>query len=220
VNVRLDHLVLAAPTLEEGVQWAERTLGVTPAPGGRHALMSTHNRLLKLDGSDDAYLELIAVDPEAPDPGRARWFGLDDPALQASLRAGGPRLVHWVARTTNLDMHRFGLLAAGLDPGTTLAAERATPAGLLRWRVTVPDDGRPRAGGALPTLIEWQGPHPAPALPASGIALQELEVHGLPARAAQVLQPLGVRMDETARAPALVARLATPRGIITLASTA
>jgi hypothetical protein len=217
VNVRLDHLVVAAASLDDGVQWAERMLGVTPAPGGRHALMSTHNRLLRLDGSDDAYLEIIAIDPAAPDPGRARWFGLDDPAVQASLREHGPRLLHWVARTTNLDMHRFGLVAAGFDAGATLAAERETPGGMLRWRITVPQDGRLRADGALPTLIEWQGPHPAPSLPASGVALESLVLRGLPPRAAQVLQPLGVRLDDTP-GPALTVRLAAPRGIITLAS--
>ena len=217
MNVRLDHLVVAAASLDDGVRWAERVLGVTPAPGGRHALMSTHNRLLKLDGSDDAYLEIIAVDREAPHPGRARWFGLDDHAVQASLREHGPRLVHWVARSANLDMHRFGLVAAGFDPGTTLAAERDTPNGKLRWRITVPDDGRPRAGGALPTLIEWQGPHPAPTLPACGVALESLVLRGLPPRAAQVLRPLGVQLDDTP-GPALTARLTAPRGIITLVS--
>jgi hypothetical protein len=217
VNVRLDHLVVAAATLDEGAAWCERVLGVAPAPGGKHALMSTHNRVLKLDGSDDAYLEIIAIDPQAPPPGRARWFGLDEPALQAALRADGPRLVHWVARTTRLDMHRFGLVAAGFDPGVSSAAERETPSGTLRWRITVPDDGRPRYGGALPTLIEWQGSHPAPALPPSGVALESLAVRALPPKAAEVLRPLQVTL-EGAPGPALTARLATPRGIITLAS--
>ena len=217
MNVRLDHLVVAAPSLDEGAAWCERVLGVAPAPGGRHVLMSTHNRLLKLDGSDDAYLEIIAIDPQAPPPGRARWFGLDEPALQAALREHGPRLVHWVARTSHLDMHRFGLVAAGFDPGPTRAAERETPDGTLRWRITVPDDGRLRCGGALPTLIEWQGAHPAPALPPSCVALASFTVRGLPPKAAEVLRPLQVTLDGTP-GPALTAQLATPRGMITLAS--
>lgn len=217
MNVRLDHLVVAAASLDEGVAWCERVLGAAPTPGGKHALMSTHNRLLRLDGSDDAYLEIIAIDPQAPPPGRARWFGLDGPALQAALRATGPRLVHWVARTNHLDMHRFGLVAAGFDPGVTRAAERETPHGTLRWRITVPDDGRLRCAGALPTLIEWQGAHPAPALPPSGVALQSLTVRGLPPKAADVLQPFQASLDD-GPGPALTARLATPRGIITLAS--
>jgi hypothetical protein len=31
---QLDHLVVAARTLDEGVAWCEATLGVTPGPGG------------------------------------------------------------------------------------------------------------------------------------------------------------------------------------------
>ena len=79
MNCDLDHLVIAAHTLEQGVAWCEATLGVVPGPGGRHALFGTHNRLLRIDrpGFANSYLEVIAVDPEAPSPGRARWFGLD-----------------------------------------------------------------------------------------------------------------------------------------------
>ena len=32
-----------------------------------------------------SYLEIIAINPDAPDPGRSRWFDLDDAALQLSL---------------------------------------------------------------------------------------------------------------------------------------
>jgi hypothetical protein len=48
LSVQLDHLVIAAATLEEGVAWCEATLGVTPGPGGKHPLMGTHNRLLSI----------------------------------------------------------------------------------------------------------------------------------------------------------------------------
>jgi hypothetical protein len=37
--------VVVAASLEQGVQWCERVLGITPGPGGEHALMGTHNRL-------------------------------------------------------------------------------------------------------------------------------------------------------------------------------
>ena len=45
----LDHLVVAARTLEEGAAWVEAKLGVPMAGGGKHDLMGTHNRLLRLD---------------------------------------------------------------------------------------------------------------------------------------------------------------------------
>ena len=44
----VDHLVVLAADLASGVAWCERTLGITPAAGGEHPLMGTHNRLLRL----------------------------------------------------------------------------------------------------------------------------------------------------------------------------
>ena len=63
----LDHLVVMANTLDEGVAWCEATLGVTPGPGGEHPLMGTHNRLLRIDSDafSRAYLELIAINSKA-----------------------------------------------------------------------------------------------------------------------------------------------------------
>lgn len=45
---KLDHLVIMANSLDDGVDWCEATLGVTPGPGGEHPLMGTHNRLLRM----------------------------------------------------------------------------------------------------------------------------------------------------------------------------
>ncbi len=69
---QLDHLVMAAHTLEQGVAWCEAVLGATPAAGGKHVGMGTHNRLLSIGSVafPQAYLEIIAIDPEAPPPGR------------------------------------------------------------------------------------------------------------------------------------------------------
>lgn len=81
-SLTLDHLVVAARTLEEGVAYVADTLGIEPAGGGAHPSMRTHNRLFGLWGR--AYLEVIAADPDAPAPAdgrpRPRLFGLDDPA--------------------------------------------------------------------------------------------------------------------------------------------
>jgi hypothetical protein len=48
----LDHLVIMASTLAQGLAWCEATLGVTPGPGGEHPLMGTHNRLMRLATPD------------------------------------------------------------------------------------------------------------------------------------------------------------------------
>jgi hypothetical protein len=219
VSVVLDHLVVAAASLDQGVAWCEATLGVTPLPGGQHPLMGTHNRLLKIatPAFPDAYLEIIAIDPAAPPPGRARWFGLGDAALQASLAEHGPRLVHAVARSTMLDMHRWGLITVGCKPGDPVSASRETPAGLLSWQILVREDGALEAGGALPTLIQWQGTHPATRMPDSGVTLTALTLCGVSPRARDVLRLRGVNVLPTGT-PALSATLATPLGPVTLPS--
>ena len=218
MTVTLDHLVVAAHSLAQGVAWCEATLGVTPGPGGRHALMGTHNRLLKMAtvAYPNAYLEIIAIDPEAPPPGRPRWFGLDAPALRERL-ADGPRLIHAVARSTMLDMHRWGLITVGQKPGDPVNAGRDTPEGRLEWQILLRDDGRLDCGGALPTLLQWKGRHPAEAMPESGVTLRSLALCGVPDRARDVLRLRGVSVT-SAPGPALRATFATPLGEVTLES--
>ena len=211
----VDHLVVAARTLADGVAWCEATLGVTPGPGGKHPLMGTHNRLLNVSGGafDRTYLEIIAIDPDAPSPPRPRWFGLD--AIDV---AAAPRLLHVVARSPMIDMHRWGLITVGLAPGDPVALGRDTPHGRLAWQILVRDDGALPCGGALPTLIQWQGAHPTESMPASGVVLRSLTLAGVPPRARDVLRLRGVTW--ALDGPAVTAVLQTPRGDITLASPA
>ena len=95
----LDHLVVMAPSLPEGVAWCEATLGVTPGPGGEHPLMGTHNRIFNISSlaHPRAYLEIIAISPGAPKaiPTSARrWFDMDDVNLQTQEAQHGPQLIH------------------------------------------------------------------------------------------------------------------------------
>jgi len=190
MSMELDHLVVGAATLEEGVAWCERVLGATPGPGGKHALMSTHNRLLNISGPNHprAYLEIIAIDPDAPPPGRARWFDLDQPALREAL-AQGPGLIHWVSRVPNLDAALANWRGEGVDAGEAIAASR----GNLRWRIALREDGRRLRREALPVLIEWGEAHPTDTMAASGVQLLGFEARD-----------------------GLKARLATPRGEVEL----
>jgi hypothetical protein len=169
-GIELDHLVVAAASLEEGSHWLRERLGVPLQPGGRHAGWGTHNRLLQLGAG--TYLELIAPDPEQPAPAGPRPFGLDSPELQARL-AKRPRLVHFVVRTPRIEDAAH---AIGYDPGPVMRMSR----GALNWRITVPPDGRPAGGGLLPTLIQRDVDidtfHPARVLDASGVHLVELRI--------------------------------------------
>lgn len=215
----VDHLVIAARALEDGVAWCEATFGIVPAAGGRHALMGTHNRVFAAatPAMPRAYVEIIAVDPEAPSPGRPRWYDLDDARMHDAL-AHGPRLVHWVLGCDDIDARCGRLSALGIDRGRVLDVERATPEGPLRWRISVRDDGARLADGALPTLIQWGPRHPVDTLPASGVTLEALHVAGVPAPAAELCAAPGVT-HATASAASLTAILQTPRGRVELRTT-
>jgi hypothetical protein len=207
MNTEIDHLIVAADSLDAGSAWCEATLGVTPGPGGQHALMGTHNRLLNLSSPafPRCYLEIIAIDPSAPPPGRVRWFGLD------RRPPGPPTLVHAVARSPTLDLHRAGLVDQGLDPGLPVAASR----GDLRWQILLRPDGT--WPGAAPTLIQWDGPHPAERLPDAGLRLQSVRLDGLATAAREVLRLRGVQGN--AEGPVRwTATLDTPLGPRTLVS--
>ncbi len=215
---QLDHLVVGAASLDQGVAWARATLGVEPAAGGTHAAMSTHNRLVAIGSPAFArsYLEIIAIDPQAPPPGRARWFDMDQPAVQARL-ARGPELLHWVARCADVRAACRALAAAGIDRGEVLAAERSSPQGVLRWQISVRADGQRLFEGALPTLIEWGEIHPAESLPESGLRLERLRLGGLPA-AVRGWLPKGVEHDASPAAQPLRATFTTPLGVVKLSS--
>jgi hypothetical protein len=218
---RIDHLVVAAHTLDQGVQWCEATLGVTPPAGGEHRLMGTHNRLLRIATAQypRAYLEIIAINPAAAAPGRRRWFDLDDSALQHAVQQQ-PRLVHFVASTGDAAAALKALRKLGIERGPLVQAERPTPEGLLQWQISIRRDGQRLFYGGLPTLIQWGDTHPTDAMPDSGLALQSLHVchPRLPdlqaAHSAIGLQ--GVEADQGA--PNLVATLATPKGPVVLES--
>ena len=213
VPLALDHLVVAARTLAEGLDWCEATLGVRPEAGGRHVFMGTHNRVFSIASETfpRAYFEIIAVDPELPAPARTRWFDLDDPMLQRAL-ANGPQLVHWGARCGDIAQALAAMRAGGIDCGDVQPAERATPQGLLRWQISVRSDGHRPLGGAAPVLIEWGAVHPTDALEASGVALRSMRVGAWPIALAPMLPPA---IERDGVAPISVA-LSSPRGLVTL----
>ena len=156
MKAELDHLVVIASTLDDGVRWCEATLGITPGPGGSHPLMGTHNRLLRIDGPgfEYAYLEIIAVDPMALPtraPGLKRWFDLDDPALTKRLAQYGPQLCHWVARTPDVEAARTALRLLRIERGPVRGPSRMTPSGLLGVKNPVRDHGPRLFAGAIPT---------------------------------------------------------------------
>ena len=167
----LDHIVVAATSLDAGVAWVEERLGARPVAGGQHVAMGTHNALLRL--GPRSYLEVIAVDPAGQTPARPRWFSLDQPETRARL-AASPALIAWVVRTPSL----ASACARVPDLGEILPMTRNA----FRWMISVPDDGALAWGGILPTAIQWEPGgdgvvhHPCDALPESGCELVSLRL--------------------------------------------
>lgn len=221
----LDHLVIAAASLEQGLAWCEATLGIVPAAGGRHALMSTHNRVFSITDAQlpRAYAEIIAIDPDAAPAGRRRWFDLDDAALQTAV-ALEPRLVHWVARCDDISAALGAVSALNLDRGCAMSVSRPTAHGELRWQMSLRDDGQRLLQGTLPTLIEWTGDlHAADHLPDCGMRLERLRLtHPDAALLQRALAALGLEAGtviEVAQGDAgLQAQLHTPKGRVELRS--
>ena len=165
----IDHLVFGCDDLQDGTSFLEQTLGVGFAGGGKHTLMATHNRLLKLQ--DSIYFEAIAIDHEAEqkngDIGRKRWFSLDEDRTRQRL-AQSPRPLTWVVAVDDI---YDAASKCGYDAGEIITMTRDD----LEWMLTIPEDGTLVEDGLLPGFIQWPGGrNPANKLPESGTRLQRL----------------------------------------------
>jgi len=202
-RAQLDHIIVTAASLEEGVEHVHRELGVAPQAGGEHLRMGTHNCLLKL--GEKVYLEVIAANPGAPRPDRPRWFQLDEPD---SVRS--PRLAAWVARCDDI---RAAAAASPVPLGKIEPMSR----GNFEWLITVPEDGRLPLHGLAPALIQWiSEAHPADTLTDLGCTLIRVEgFHPQAGKVASVLKWIGFEGEFLAsrgEAPSLLAHIRTPAG--------
>lgn len=229
---QIDHLVIVADNLDQGVAWCEATLGMTPGPGGEHKLFGTHNRLFKIatPANPMAYCEIIAINSTAAPaikPAAKRWFDMDNADLQAAV-AVAPRLVHFVANTPDVQAACAALAALHIDRGPALEASRHSRKGLLQWQITVRADGQRLFNGMLPTLIQWGKPdaaepmrlHPRNSLPRSGVTLQSITATHPEAPALRLAYAaIGLQGVAVESGPAnLSVTLQTPKGLVTLTS--
>jgi hypothetical protein len=210
----LDHIVIAAQDLEQGVDHIREALGVDIPPGGKHQSMATHNLLMQL--GNDAYLEVIAIDNEGRSPRHPRWFGLDSARMRAAIRQQ-PQLITWVMNTPDLQQ----LAAqAGFDIGIPTELSRDD----LSWQIALPEDGRLLGDGMLPYCIQWHSsPHPSRGMADTGCLLQELTIHhNRPRWLDEQLDALdaghlvNVETLPDSASPYLSATIDTPSGTVTL----
>mgnify|MGYP000286004202 CR=1 FL=1 len=215
-KTRLDHLVIGAHTLEQGVAYVKRHLGVTVPFGGVHPKMGTHNHLARL--GDDIFLEIIAINLAGEAPGRPRWFSLDERQMQQGLKES-PRLISWVVNTPDI---KSLLQDAQCSFGTPELISR----GALTWHFALPSDGRLLGGGFLPYLIQWHDAvHPAGKMEDVGLRLKSLSVyHNNPQWLSGLLASVGadrlvkVHPVSGGELPGLRALFDTPGGEVELRS--
>ncbi|MBX2868421.1 MAG: VOC family protein [Acidiferrobacterales bacterium] len=181
---KVDHFAIGASDLEQGAAFLVSQCGVTIPRGGKHDAMSTHNCVSQ--AGNGAFLEIISIDPDAPDPGRARWFSLDDPATQAKL-ANSPAALCWVVGTDHLDEV---VSRSPIDLGEVITFTR----GDRSWRLTVPKDGSLPENGLIPSFIEWSpGPHPSENMQDVGLTLESVRItHPDTAGFAELLETLQI----------------------------
>lgn len=208
MNCRIDHLVVACRNLEQGDDFLRETLGVLPQRGGKHVTMGTHNHLLKLG---NAYLELIAIDPEAKQLERRRWFDLDDPKVQERANQR-PFLLTWVASSDDAVEAETRIPALGKIHSLTRNQ--------FSWRITIPDDGQLVFDGVLPSIIQWDsGNHPTDFLKERNCELLELKLsHPAAESVAPLFKKLNVQgVFNLVQGPQrLLARIRTENGIVDL----
>ncbi len=200
-SILLDHIAVVARSLDEGTTYVEAVLGVDLSPGGKHAAMGTHNRLLSL--GPHAYLEVIAVDPDAPKPTLRRWFGLD-------TYSGPPRVMNWICSTDDLET---AMTAAPPGIGRIMTLSR----GDTTWQMGVPDFGRLPFDDAMPALMSWgDSLHPNRRLPDHGLRLTRLDVFHPRAQELVSAFPALLKMQEVSvrEGPEkrLIATISTPEG--------
>lgn len=188
--LQLDHITVIAPTLSEGVAHVRTCLDLDVPFGRQHPDMATHNHLLRLSGNesgDSVYLEIIAVNPEAPGPARARWFGLDDQAQVRTDWNNGRRLRGWVARTSDIN-------AVLAQHKTVLGNKVDFTSANGSFCFAIPDDGALPLEGAAPSVIDRLGKPPSVATMAdAGARLQSLILeHPEPARIEALYRDLGI----------------------------
>jgi hypothetical protein len=198
--IKLDHIVVAALTLEQGMKYVKDSLGSEPYGGGRHLQQGTHNKIMRL--GDEVYLEIIAPDPASDI--KPTWFGLADDRVLESLEET-PRLLTYVAQTDKLST----LLRETQYPLEAKPAQRGT----LRWTFGFSKDGKLLADGLLPNIIQWESDHPAWTMKDSGCHLVRLQgVHPDVANIQQTLQGIGfsditLQYGETAKLRAVIKTL-------------
>ena len=208
----IDHIVVAAPDLEAGTAAVEELVGMRAAPGGPHPGVGTRNTLMSL--GDDVYLEIIAPDPDQPEPANPRPFGID------SLH--GPKLVTFAIHASEgetIEDVVAAMRACGEDPGEIISMSRVKPDGEeIHWSLTLSPAGLADGAGLAPFVIEWGDTvHPATVTPTGCTLVSMSGTHPDPDHIRALYSAIGIDVSvEAGDTVSVEAVLDTPNGRVTL----
>lgn len=229
VPADLDHILLGASDLDEGIAWMEQRCGVRAVHGGVHPGRGTRNALLSL-GSEGArrYLEIIAPDSVQTKPNQsqrksARTQGENNSTQQLAgpisadelSKLKEPKLLRWVVHTSDIDAIAKTATLAGMTFNGPRDGSRARPDGkTVRWKTLMLEND---FGRLLPFFIEWdpQSIHPSQDSP-KGCRLERFVVRPS-VNQAHVVADAFAKLDlnvmfEPAEAPGLRAQISSPKG--------
>lgn len=196
MGTQIDHIVIAAPNLEDVVSRFEKLTGVKAVAGGRHDT-GTANALVPLKEPEGSYLELIGPDP------KATAVTQDNFAI-ATTKSTEPRVAAWCVRPDDLE-------ALAKQRGTqSHPMSRHTLEGTtLSWRLILPEPGVDFA--PVPFAIDWlDSPHP------SKVAEPQVSIHSFtvygPTEPVELPEPAKFQQGE----PYLELVLELPKGRVNL----
>ena len=164
---KLDHIVFAASSLEEGTNFIENKLNSKLSDVGYHDFMGTHNRVIKVDKS--IYLEVIAINPCSEAPKEDRWFNLDNPKLQQKLQ-NSPQIIGYVIETDDKEILKH------------FCAPITASRGDYKWNFAIPNleskflDLKLIQSGIIPNLISWKSNKPILQMKDSDFNLNKIEI--------------------------------------------
>lgn len=205
----VDHLLVGAAELYQGIEWINDRTGVTACLGGVHPGRGTCNALLSL--GEKQYLEIIVPDPEQ-----------ESNHFTTALRSlKQPTLITWAAATDSIKDVETMARDAGFHPESPRDGSRARPDGkLLQWKsISINGAFGSRFVEPIPFFIQWLpgSSHPSQDSPA-GCRLESLEFEDPDSSPLTAeLRWLGIEATVTQRPERrLRATLTTPLGKLSL----